>query len=108
MYKKKSLQRTNINNALTNYFSGVSNKYSNNQLAYLENLKKELEGHKTKVASILYRKQLKEHQDKVNYTNEVNRLRGILSSNDTRLPIGTVERLKQRVEELKKLGVQIN
>lgn len=56
MYKKQSLQRTNINNALTNYFNGVSNKYSNNQLAYLENLKKELEGHKTKAANLLYRR----------------------------------------------------
>lgn len=108
MYKNKSLQRTNINNALTNYFSGVSNRYSNNQLAYLENLKKELEGHKTKSANLLYRKKLKEHQDKMNYTYELNRLRGILSLNDTRLPIGTTLRLKQRVEELKKLGAQIN
>ena len=48
-----------------------------------------------------------EHQDKVNYTNAVNRLRGELSKNDNRLPIGTVEKLKQRIEELKKIGAKI-
>ena len=48
-----------------------------------------------------------EHQDKVNYTNEVNRSRGELSRNDTRFPIGTVEKLKQRIEELKKLPATI-
>lgn len=108
MYQDKLRRRLDINNAITHYFNGVSNKYANNQLSYLENLNKELEARKTKAANSLYRKKLKEHQDKINYTYELNRLRGILSSNDTRLPIGTVERLKHRVEELKKLGAQIN
>ena len=43
----------------------------------------------------------------MNYTNEVNRIRGILSQNDTRFPIGTREKLIQRVNELKKLGAEI-
>ena len=43
----------------------------------------------------------------MNYTNEVNRIRGILSQNDTRFPIGTREKLIQRINELKKLGAEI-
>jgi len=57
---------------------------------------------------ILFRKNLIENQNKMNYTNELNRIRGILSQNDTRLPIGTVKKLKERVEKLKELGGQIS
>ena len=73
---------------------------------YFKNLKDFIEGQKNKSASILYRKKLLEHRDKVNYTNEVQRLRGELSRNDTRLPIGTRERLEARVKHLKELGAQ--
>ena len=74
---------------------------------YFTNLKNFLEAQKNKKASILYRKNLLEHRDKINYTNEVLRIRGILSQNDTRLPAGTIKHLKDRVEYLKKLGAQI-
>ena len=62
-----------------------------------------LEAQKTKSASVLYRKKLREHQDKINYNNEIQRLRGELSKNDTRLPAGTIKTLKDRVEKLKEL-----
>ena len=52
----------------------------------------------------MYRKKLKEHQDKTNYTNELQRLRGELSRNDTRLPAGTIKTLQDRVQKLKELG----
>ena len=48
-----------------------------------------------------------DYKDKVNYQNELDRIRGYLSGNDTRFPIGTIERLKNREEELKKLGAHI-
>ena len=72
-----------------------------NHLKYFENLKKELEAKKTKVANLNYRIKLKQQQDKENYVNEIHRIRGVLS--DNRLPIGTRERLKSREEELKNL-----
>ena len=63
---------------------------------YFKNLKDFIEGQQDKSASILYRKKLLEHRDKVNYTNEIQRIRGELSRNDTRLPIGTREHLEKR------------
>ncbi len=74
---------------------------------YFKNLKDFLEAQKSKAASVLYRKKLREHQDKVNYTNELQRIRGELSRNDTRLPIGTRERLEARVKRLIELGGDI-
>ena len=43
----------------------------------------------------------------MNYINEVNRIRGTLSQTDTRFPIGTREKLIQRINELKKLVDEI-
>ena len=48
-------------------------------LHYLKNLKDTLEAHQTKASSILFRKQLLEHQNKINYTTELSRIRGELS-----------------------------
>ena len=74
---------------------------------YFKNLKDFLEAQQSKSASLLYRKKLKEHQDKINYTNEIQRLRGEISKNDTRLPIGTKARLEERMKQLVKLGGSI-
>ena len=82
-------------------------KKDNHSHQYFKNLKDFLEAQKTKSASLLYRKKLREHQDKINYTNEIQRLRGELSKNDTRLPAGTIKTLKDRVEKLKELGGKI-
>ena len=79
-------------------------KYSQH---YFKNLKDFLKAQKSKSAFLLYRKKLKEHQDKVNYTNEIQRLRGEISKNDTRLPIGTRKTLEDRISKLKELGGQI-
>lgn len=75
----------------------------NNQLNYLQSLKKEIEGRKFKAAKTSYRNKLREQQDRDNYMNEIYRIRGELSKNDNRLPIGTRERLEKRVEEIKNL-----
>ena len=68
-----------------------------NQMKYLEQLKQELEARKSKVANISYRKKLRQMQDKENYLTELHRIRGVLSQNDNRLPIGTKERLQSRI-----------
>ena len=74
-----------------------------NQMKYLEQIKQELENRKSRVANISYRKKLKEQQNKENYISELHRIRGVLSQNENRFPIGTKERLKSREEELNKL-----
>ena len=74
-----------------------------NQLKYLEQVKKELEARKSKVGNISYRTKLRENQNKENYLTELHRIRGVLTENDHRLPIGTRDRLTNREEELNKL-----
>ena len=74
-----------------------------NHLKYFENKEKELESNKTKVANLNYRIKLKQQQDQENYVNEIHRLRGVLSQNDSRLPIGTRERLQSRIKEIQNL-----
>ena len=80
-----------------------NNKMYGNQLKYLEQVRKELEARKSKVASISYRKKLRQMQDKENYLTELHRIRGTLSQNDNRLPIGTRDRLNQRIKEIENL-----
>ena len=87
-------------------------KYSVNHLSkmqthQLENLKRELELKQAKQQSTAMRNKLLKYRDKVNYQNELDRIRGYLSSYDTRFPIGTVKRLRDREYELKKLGANI-
>ena len=77
------------------------------QTHQLENLKRELELKRAKQQSTAMRNKLLQYRDKVNYQNELDRIRGYLSSYDTRFPIGTVKRLRDREDELKKLGAQI-
>ena len=69
-----------------------------NHLKYFENLKKELEAKKTKVANLNYRIKLKQMQERDNYLNELHRIRGVLS--DNRLPIGTRDRLEKRLKNI--------
>ena len=103
MSKNSLRKRADINSNITSLFSGGSNKYANAQLKFLENINKELEARKSKSAKALYRKQLIDNRNKENYYNELHRIRGILSQNDTRLPIGTRERLHNRIAEIKQL-----
>jgi len=109
MYKNNLRRRMHINQA--NHFFSFSTKHPNEHsklsLKALENLQREMDAQQTKRAGILFRKKLLEHQTKTNYTNELNRIRGELSKNDTRLPIGTREHLNERIKHLKKLGGQI-
>ena len=54
------------------------------------------------------RNKLLEYRDKVNYQNELDRIRGYLIRNDTRFPIGDLNRIKERQKELKELVKDIN
>ena len=69
---------------------------------YWKRVKDQLEAFNTKVASIALRKNILEYQNRINYSNEMSNIRGILGSK--RLPFQTVARLKSRHEELKRLG----
>ena len=69
---------------------------------YWERVKDQLDAYNTKVASIADRKKLLDDQTRINYSNEMSNIRGVLGSK--RLPFQTVARLKNRHEELKRLG----
>ena len=83
------------------------NHYSKMQTHQLENLKRDLELKKARQQSTAMRNKLVEHRDKVNYQNELDRIRGELSRTGPRLPASSIARLKQTEEELKKLGAHI-
>ena len=91
-------QNKNKNQVFLDIFNGKHpSTHLNNQIRYFQNVKRELEARQTKVANLSYRNKLREQQDKENYVNELNSLRGQLSKNSNRLPIGTRKRLEERV-----------
>ena len=69
---------------------------------YWKRVKDQLEAYNTKVSSIALRKKILDDQNRINYSNEMANIRGVLAS--TRLPSQTVDRLKTRHDEIKKLG----
>ena len=69
---------------------------------YWKRVKDQLEAYNTKVSSIAFRKKMLDDQTRINYSNELANIRGILASK--RLPFQTADRLKKRHEELKRLG----
>ena len=69
---------------------------------YWKRVKDQLEAYNTKVSSIALRKKILDDQQRINYSNEMANIRGVLGSK--RLPFQTVERLKTRHDELKRLG----
>ena len=68
---------------------------------YWKRVKDQLEAYNSKVSSIALRKKILDDQTRINYSNEMLNIRGVLGS--TRLPSQTVTRLMQRRDELKKL-----
>jgi len=69
---------------------------------YWKRVKDQLEAYNTKESSIALRKKILDDQKRINYSNEMANIRGVLGSK--RLPFQTVERLKTRHDELKRLG----
>jgi hypothetical protein len=108
MYKGKRPNQVDVNQRITNLFTnGLTNKYTNNHLKYFDNLKKELEARQTRQSMVLFRKKLKESEDRVNRTGELSYIRGEVSKYDNRFPILTLENLHNRAKKLKDLGAQI-
>ena len=71
---------------------------------YAKHLKQDLEAYNNKLASIQMRKDILDKQNKANYQNEYENIRGILSHSS--LPFQTIRRLRQRKEDLESLGAQ--
>ena len=80
-------------------------KHLDRQAHYLHNVQKELEAQQARKAHINYYNDLADHQNKMNYTIQIHRLKGLMS--DTRFPIRTKEALHHKINHLKKLGGQI-
>ena len=85
----------------------TANPYSKMQAHQLENLKKELELKQVKHQSNAMRMKTLQYRNKINYQNEMDRIRGYLTQTGPRLDGQTRERLRKREEELKKLGAHI-
>ena len=81
--------------------------YSKMQSHQLENLKRELELKQVGPQSNAMRNKLLQYRDKINYQNEMDKIRGCLTRGGPRLPPTTIERLRRRQKELKKLGAMI-
>ena len=60
------------------------NEYRSLQLHQLQNIVKEFEGRQAKYNLMSYRKKLIDHQNKINYTNEIQKIRGYLEQMDPR------------------------
>ena len=78
------------------------NTYLETNPLYWKRVKDQLEAYNTKVSSIALRKKILDDQKRINYSNEMANIRGVLGSKI--LPFQTVERLKTRHDELKRLG----
>ena len=71
---------------------------------YAKHLKQDLEAYNNKLASIQMRKDILDKQNKANYQNEYENIRGVLSQST--LPFRTIRRLRQRKIHLEALGAQ--
>ena len=77
-------------------------RHITNKLHYFKNLQKQLDAHATKVASIRLRKEWLEKQKKMNYQNEYDRIRGMISQNTVKGK--SIASLEKRKTDLEKLG----
>ena len=78
-----------------------------NNLNYYELVQKQLDAHQTKVASIQIRKKMLERQKVHNYQNEYDRIRGLIAQNVVKNGGHSLDGLKRRASELKKLGAKV-
>ena len=78
-----------------------------NNLNYYELVQKQLDAHQTKVASIQIRKTMLERQKVHNYQNEYDRIRGLIALNVVKHGDHSLDGLKRRASELKKLGAKV-
>ena len=78
-----------------------------NNLNYYEIVQKQLDAHQTKTASIQTRKKWLERQRVHNYQNEYDRIRGRIAQNVVKHGDSSVDGLRHRAKELKKLGARV-
>ena len=78
-----------------------------NNLNYYEIVQKQLDAHQTKTSSIQIRKKWLERQKLNNYQNEYDRIRGLIEQNVVKHGDHSLDGLKKRACELKKLGARV-
>ena len=80
--------------------------YFNTNLDYYKKMKQLLEAKQTQVDLISLRRKAIQDSNRLNYQNEYDRIRGLLSNRNEGLRGNTRERLEQRQAELEALGAQ--
>ena len=75
-------------------------------IAHYGRMKKMLEAHQTKAALTAFRRKTMDDQNRLNYQQEYDRIRGLLSHNLTGLGQRSIERIRERRDELENLGAQ--
>ena len=80
--------------------------YFNTNLDYYKKMKQLLEAKQTQVDLISMRRKAIQDSNRLNYQNEYDRIRGVLSKRNEGLIDPTRERLEQRQVELEVLGAQ--
>ena len=75
-------------------------------LEHYKRLSKQIEAHRMKASSIILRKQWLNSQNKLNYQNEYDRIRGLLSKSVVGRTEGTTDHLKAKAQELERLGAK--
>ena len=81
---------------------GVYDKH----LEHYGRMKKMLEAHQTKAAMTAFRVKTIQDQNRLNYQNEYDRIRGLVNNNLSGLGGQTIERLRERQRELGDLGAK--
>ena len=79
-------------------------KYTKTRLDHYERLQKQLDAHETRKSLVEFRKNVLDKQKKMNYQNEYDRIRGLLSQ--TIIPRQTREYLETRKKNLAELGAR--
>ena len=75
-------------------------------LAHYGRMKKLLEAHQTKAALTTFRRKTMDDQNRLNYQQEYDRIRGLPSHSLTGLGQRSIERMRERRDELENLGAQ--
>ena len=91
MVNNKSYQHLASSDALHNYSKNIKQ---------YKRLKDILEAHETKTKNFEFQNMLRTHQKQMNYTLELERLKGILEGRAHRLPAISRKYLEERTEKL--------
>jgi adenylyl- and sulfurtransferase ThiI len=79
------------------------NPLQEKQLAYFKNVQTQLDARKAKVSSVAARRSFLTRQNNANYTNELNRLRGVYSHSNVKT---TKDKIEARFKQLTELGAK--